>query len=156
MIQCWWPLWYLFWVPHPFMTEEWSLCLRSPALRSRLLSAYRHTMALDVDLTPSLLRKSRHTRRFSALTFNMRRSGLTKTQAGYSADILYIIALAISKVSVLVLLWQITPVAVHRRLTLGVGLFIAGWTLASFFASVFQCPFPNTWTILSKRCFDRV
>lgn len=79
----------------------------------------------------------------------------TYEKAGYSADLLYIIALAISKVSVLVLLWQITPVAVHRRMTLGVGSFIAAWTLASFFASVFQCSTPDTWMILSQHCFDR-
>lgn len=90
------------------------------------------------------------------LGLGVQRRILTKTQAGYSADLLYIIALAISKVSVLVLLWQITPVAVHRRMTLGVGSFIAAWTLASFFASVFQCSTPDTWMILSQHCFDRV
>lgn len=89
------------------------------------------------------------------LGLGVQRRILTKTQAGYSADLLYIIALAISKVSVLVLLWQITPVAVHRRMTLGVGSFIAAWTLASFFASVFQCSTPDTWMILSQHCFDR-
>ena len=79
-----------------------------------------------------------------------------RAQAGYSADLLYIIALAISKISVLVLLWQLTPVTSHRQLTLGVGLFIAAWTLASFFASCFQCPVPATWMILDQDCFDRV
>lgn len=77
-------------------------------------------------------------------------------QAGYSAEILYIIALAISKASVLVLLWRITPVGVHRRIALISGSLIGMWTLASIFAAVFQCSVPDTWTILSPRCFDRV
>ena len=77
-------------------------------------------------------------------------------QAGYSADILYIIALAISKASVLVLLWQITPVGVHRRMALISGSLIGMWTLASIFAAVFQCSAPDTWTILSPHCFDKV
>ena len=77
-------------------------------------------------------------------------------QAGYAADILYIIALAISKASVLVLLWQITPVGVHRRMALVSGSLIGMWTLASFVAAIFQCSVPDTWTILSPHCFDRV
>ncbi|KAM0797723.1 hypothetical protein BDR22DRAFT_809981 [Usnea florida] len=92
-------------------------------------------------------------RRFESLTISQVR---TYEKAGYSADLLYIIALAVSKVSVLVLLWQLTPVTSHRRLTLGVGLFIAAWTLASFFAACFQCPAPETWMILGQDCFDRM
>lgn len=92
-------------------------------------------------------------RPFESLTISQIR---TYEKAGYSADLLYIIALAVSKVSVLVLLWQLTPVTSHRRLTLGVGLFLAAWTIASFFASCFQCPIPETWMILDQDCFDRV
>lgn len=136
--------------------RQWSICVRSSTLRNRLLSVYRHTMALDVPLNPSRLRKWRHTRRFHTLEFDVHKNVLTRVQAGYSADLLYITALAISKVSVLVLLWKITPVDVHRRVTLGVGSFIAAWTLASFFASAFQCSVPDTWMILSQHCFDRV
>lgn len=86
----------------------------------------------------------------------MQRKNLTDRQAAYSADMLYILALAISKVAVLVLLWHITPIAMHRRVTFIVGSFIAVWTFASFFASAFQCSLPDTWTILSQDCFDRV
>lgn len=77
-------------------------------------------------------------------------------QAGYSAEILYIIALAISKASVLVLLWRITPVGGHRRMALISGTLLGMWTLASIFAAVFQCSVPDTWAILSPHCFDRV
>ena len=37
--------------------RQWSIHVRSSALRNRLLSAYRHTMALDVVLNHSRLRK---------------------------------------------------------------------------------------------------
>ena len=37
--------------------RAWSLCIRSSALRNPLLSVCRHTTALDVVLSPSLLHK---------------------------------------------------------------------------------------------------
>ena len=51
--------------------RKWSLCLRSSAVRNRLLFAFRHTMALGDVLTPSPFCKSQHTRRFHALSFDV-------------------------------------------------------------------------------------
>lgn len=91
-------------------------------------------------------------RRFDSLTTSQK---ARYEKAGYSADILYILSLGISKIAVLVLIWQITPVSQQRRLALGAGSLILAWTVASFFAAVFQCSPPNTWLLLGQQCFDR-
>ena len=79
-----------------------------------------------------------------------------KTQAGYAADLLYIIALAISKLSILVLLWQTTPICVYRRMALAARSLVETWTLASFFAIVFQCSVPDTRSVPGQSRFDGV
>ncbi len=50
--------------------RAWSSCIRSLALRNPLLSVCRHTTALDVLLSPSLLHKWRPTKRYFALELN--------------------------------------------------------------------------------------
>jgi len=69
---------------------------------------------------------------------------------------LYILTLIVSKVSVLILLRQITPVRLHRRLALWVGVFLVVWGLASFVSSGFQCRLPAAWKILGEHCMDQV
>lgn len=81
---------------------------------------------------------------------------LRNYKAEYAASLLFIASVAISKVSILVLLRRITPMASHRILILAVGAFIAAWTVASLFASAFQCTLPNAWRILHNRCFNQV
>ena len=81
---------------------------------------------------------------------------LIGSQAGYSAALLYIMSLAVSKISVLILLRQITPVISHRRLTLVTGAFVVIWSLASFLASSFSCQVPRAWEIVGPHCFNQV
>jgi len=69
---------------------------------------------------------------------------------------LYIVTLIISKISVLILLRQITPVRLHRRLALWVGVFLVVWGFASFISSAFQCRLPAAWKILGEHCIDQV
>ena len=77
-------------------------------------------------------------------------------QAGYSSDLLYILTLTMSKISILILLRHITPVTLHRRLAVAVGVFVGTWGVASFFASAFRCSLPAAWAILGRRCFNQV
>lgn len=79
-----------------------------------------------------------------------------KTKAGYAANSLYIMALAVSKFSILVPLWQITPVGVYRRMAMATASLVGMWTLASCFAIVFQCSVPDTRSVLDQNRFDSV
>ena len=77
-------------------------------------------------------------------------------QAGYSSDLLLIISLGVSKISILILLLQISPITLHRRLAAMLGGFIVIWSLSSLLASAFQCDLPSAWMIVEGRCFDQV
>jgi len=76
-------------------------------------------------------------------------------KAGYSVDLLFIINLALSKISVLLLLRQITPVRPYQIGALGTMVLVAAWSIISFFASAFQCGVPGSWKILDPKCFDQ-
>ncbi|KAI9849538.1 MAG: hypothetical protein M1837_004158 [Sclerophora amabilis] len=80
----------------------------------------------------------------------------TFEKAGYASNLLFISSLAISKLSTLCLLLQITPIALHRRLALALGAAIITWTVTSLFASAFQCRLPSPWEMLGTRCFDQI
>ena len=77
-------------------------------------------------------------------------------QAGYCSDILYIASMLVSKISILVLLNQITPMRMHKNFIFGVGGVILCWNLASLFAAAFQCRLPDPWRLFSPHCLDRV
>ena len=81
---------------------------------------------------------------------------VTMGQAGYSSDLLLIISLGVSKISILILLLQISPVALHRRLAAMLGGFIVIWSIASLLASAFQCDLPSAWMVVEGRCIDQV
>ena len=83
-------------------------------------------------------------------------SKLTMRQAGYSSDLLLIICLGVSKISILILLLQISPVTLHRTLAAMLGGFIVIWSIPSLLASAFQCDLPSAWMIVEGRCFDQV
>ena len=77
-------------------------------------------------------------------------------QAGYSSDLLLIMCLGVSKISILILLLQISPVILHRTLAAMLGGFIVTWSISSLLASAFQCDLPSAWMIVEGRCFNQV
>jgi hypothetical protein len=77
-------------------------------------------------------------------------------QAGYASNLLLMPCLSISKVAVLLLLSNISPVIAHFRTIVVIGGFIALWTVTSLFAAAFQCEAPNRWAILGPLCFNQV
>ncbi|KAI4234235.1 MAG: hypothetical protein LQ349_003911 [Xanthoria aureola] len=76
-------------------------------------------------------------------------------QFDYASNLLFIVNLCLAKVSVLQMLRTITPVKLHVRMVLGVGLFILLWSLASEFVAAFQCSMPRPWQVTGNRCLDR-
>jgi len=77
-------------------------------------------------------------------------------KTGYASDILYVISLGLSKVSVLFLLLQISPEMGHeRRFLQANGVFVLVWALVGIFAAAFQCKTPETWQIIKGSCVKR-
>lgn len=75
--------------------------------------------------------------------------------AGYASHILFIIGLFFGKASTLTLLVALAPNKKYRMPAKAVGGFLLIWTIASFFASAFQCTPPKTWLYTSGKCFDQ-
>ncbi|KAI9702963.1 MAG: hypothetical protein M1836_008177 [Candelina mexicana] len=79
-------------------------------------------------------------------------------KTAYSSELLYIVTLFISKISVLMLLRQITFRAIaplHRRLVFILGSVLTMWSVASAISSAFQCRLPTVWMVLGEDCFDQ-
>ncbi|KAL9030049.1 MAG: hypothetical protein Q9196_001785 [Gyalolechia fulgens] len=64
-----------------------------------------------------------------------------RRRSAYASNFLFFASLALSKIAVLILLRQITPVISHRRLALAMGGVITVYTCAYLFANAFQCDF---------------
>ncbi|MCJ1249816.1 hypothetical protein MMC30_007042 [Trapelia coarctata] len=77
-------------------------------------------------------------------------------KAGYSSDLLFIVNIALSKIAILILLRQITPVPLQRRFALSLIAFIACWGISALFASAFQCPLAYAWDLFSTQCFNQI
>jgi len=76
-------------------------------------------------------------------------------KAGYAWNILYIISLALGKVSTLALLLALAPNKTYRIPMLGVGGVIGLWAVAATFASAFQCSLPHPYLITTGQCFSQ-
>ncbi|OJJ45099.1 hypothetical protein ASPZODRAFT_144403 [Penicilliopsis zonata CBS 506.65] len=76
-------------------------------------------------------------------------------QAALAASILYVLSLALSKISLLALLAKLSPNRRHRRVMHGIALFVAVFTSISVFVVSFSCSVPNTWDYTSGRCINR-
>ncbi|KAL8802940.1 MAG: hypothetical protein Q9182_003490 [Xanthomendoza sp. 2 TL-2023] len=74
----------------------------------------------------------------------------------YVSNLLFILNLCFAKISILQMLRTITPVKMHVRMVLGVGIFVLIWSFASEFAAAFQCSIPGTWQVTGKTCIDRM
>lgn len=64
--------------------------------------------------------------------------------------------LCLAKMSMLTLLWIISPVKLHHRMVLMLGALVIVWALTSEFVVVFQCSIPDTWAILQNNCINHV
>jgi len=76
-------------------------------------------------------------------------------KAGYAWNILYIISLALGKVSTLSLLLALAPNKSYRIPMLGVSGVIGLWAVAALFASAFQCSLPHPYLITTGQCFSQ-
>lgn len=70
------------------------------------------------------------------------------------SDILFFLALGLSKLSATTTVWTMSPLS-HKKL-LPVLLLIGGWALSAVFARAFACSFPKTWDYLDGQCINMV
>ena len=76
-----------------------------------------------------------------------------QVQSGYASDRLFIGNLCFAKLSVVLLLWTLSPVRLHRRMALALGLAIIFW---AEFVAAFQCSTPESWRLIGNKCINQV
>ena len=81
---------------------------------------------------------------------------LMTVQAAYAGDLLYILSLTFSKISLLILLRLITPVRLQGQFISALGAALLLWGLTALLAAAFQCQVPRVWEILGNQCFHVV
>ena len=74
----------------------------------------------------------------------------------YAYELLYLSSLCFSKLSVLVLFYNVVVLRSHRFFVLGSGVCIFAWSLASVAATAFQCKLPRPWEMMTLRCMNKV
>lgn len=74
----------------------------------------------------------------------------------YASEILYISSLCFSKLSILVLFYNVVVLRTHRIFVFSFGLCIFAWAVASATAAAFQCDMPRPWEMMTLRCFNTV
>ena len=74
----------------------------------------------------------------------------------YSFNILFIMSQCFARMSVISLIWNITPVSSHRRSAQIVFAATLLWTTTALFGLAFQCHLPRPWDIANNVCIDRI
>ncbi|GAM33475.1 hypothetical protein TCE0_004f00393 [Talaromyces pinophilus] len=76
-------------------------------------------------------------------------------KAAMAANILYVVSLDLSKLSLLLLLARLSPNKRHKRVMHGISIFVVLFTFISVFVASFSCSVPKTWNYTSGRCINR-
>lgn len=77
-------------------------------------------------------------------------------QTLYAADLVFIAACSLSKISLLLLLQQLAVSKVHLA-TVKVSMYIVvAWMISSLCALAFQCGLPHPWATQHKHCLNQV
>ena len=116
------------------------------------LQAFNGTGRRFESLPPAELEIYEKVRHHEPFTLSYSR----ECQAGYGAAILFILCLFMSKMSLLVLFYQTSPVAQHRRIVKILGVIFCLWTIANVLVALFQCSVPQVWAYLGPHCINLV
>lgn len=73
-------------------------------------------------------------------------------QLYYSGMLLFIIALGLSKLSIIAFLLRLTTIKVHRITYYTLAALVIAWTIGSFFAIVLQCNLSRPWAVVGESC----
>ena len=74
----------------------------------------------------------------------------------HTFNVLFFASLCSSMLSVLSLIRNLSPVALHRKANLVMIVSTLVWTLVAVLGSVFQCHPPQVWDVSNGVCIDRV
>ena len=78
-------------------------------------------------------------------------------QAFYTATLLFVPAVFLSKVSIILFMRGLTPIKSHQAFGLALLLFTTAWALGSEIAAALQCPLPSPWrSHAATICFNVV
>jgi hypothetical protein len=73
-------------------------------------------------------------------------------QLYYASNIVFTLALGLSKMSVVFFLSRLTVVKAQKLVFLALTTFIATWTVGSTFAVALQCDLHHPWIIVDEKC----
>lgn len=79
---------------------------------------------------------------------------LTSLKLYYGSNILFLVALALSKASVAALLLRLCVGKTQKRYFNGALVFVGLWLLASVFVIAFQCDTSHPWILVNRKCDD--
>ncbi|KUJ13412.1 uncharacterized protein LY89DRAFT_158151 [Mollisia scopiformis] len=74
----------------------------------------------------------------------------------YSTDVLYVLNIGLTEISILRLIYSLTPVKNQKIVALMAIGFTTLWTISSLFALLFQCHLPHVWQFIDNRCINKV
>jgi hypothetical protein len=77
---------------------------------------------------------------------------LTSSKLYYGSNILFLIALALSKASVAALLVRLCVDKTQKRFFIAALAFVGLWLIASIVAVALQCDLPRPWILLDGKC----
>jgi len=75
-------------------------------------------------------------------------------KALYAADLLFIVTLTTTKVAVTLLLKALTPIKLHQKYAMAVGIISALWGITSFLVTAFECQAPSVWKVVGNNCIS--
>lgn len=74
----------------------------------------------------------------------------------YASFLLFILALGLSKISVVCFQARLVAASRQRKVFQGAVVLIAAWTAASFLALALQCNLSKPWQLVGQKCSDAV
>ncbi|PMD54804.1 uncharacterized protein K444DRAFT_596532 [Hyaloscypha bicolor E] len=80
------------------------------------------------------------------------RSLIQVQQMYYVSNLLFVVSLGLSKISVAFLLLRLTPQKGHMRILYGIITLMAVWTVASTFTVALQCNLSRPWILIQESC----
>jgi hypothetical protein len=87
------------------------------------------------------------------LLVRARSSTHPRHQSSYAAGMLYVVALAVAKMTTLQFLETLARTNLRRMIVRSFMALDVAWALVAVIALIFQCSVPHTWAILSDKCF---
>lgn len=75
-----------------------------------------------------------------------------RDQEVYVANIFYVLAVGVSKISIIIFLSRLACARVRTIGVFPLGTVVVGWTVAITFGVSFQCDLPYPWDSFSGKC----